>query len=173
MKTQVGKTQTGPLLLVLVALALALPLAEGAVERAAERSYVAYGPAGASLDRPGAGSAPPVSAGVRSGNTLYLAGHLGIDPATGFAPADAAAEARLLMDQVQRTVTAAGLQMDDLVSVTVFSTDANRNETFDAIYRTYFHGHYPARGFVGTSTLERRAHFEVLGVAVKPAHMQL
>lgn len=159
------KTQAGPLLLVLVALALALPLAEGAAERHAERSYVAYASAG--------GGVPPVSAGVRSGNTLYLAGHLGIDPATGAAPADGAREARLLMDAVQRTVTSAGLRMDDLVSVTVFSTDVSRNESFDAIYRTYFHGHYPARGFVGTSTLQHGAHFEVLGVAVRPPRLQL
>jgi 2-iminobutanoate/2-iminopropanoate deaminase len=165
MEYQLMKTQAGPLLLVLLALTLALPLAQGAAERAAQRSYVAYARAGA--------GAPPGSAGVRSGNTLYLAGHLGLDPVTGCAPADGAAEARLLMDAVQRTVTDAGLRMDDLVSITVFSTDVSRNESFDAIYRTYFHGHYPARGFVGTSTLQHGAHFEILGVAVKPPHMQL
>ena len=63
--------------------------------------------------------------------------------------------------------------MDDLVSVTVFSTDAALNGTFDAVYRTYFHGHYPARGFVVTPALQRGAHFEVLGIAVKPPHLQL
>jgi hypothetical protein len=58
-------------------------------------------------------------------------------------------------------------------AVTVFSTDASRNETFDAIHRTYFHAHCLARGLVGTSTLQHGAHFEVLGVAVKPSHLQL
>lgn len=65
--------------------------------------------------------------------------------------------ARIAADNRQRSITgaqfsrtlpavaAAGLQMDDRVSVTVFSTDARLNETFGAIDRSYFHGHYPAR----------------------------
>jgi len=71
------------------------------------------------------------------------------------------------MNAMQRTLVAAGLKMDDLVYVTVISTDLSRNETFDAVYRTYFHGHYPARAFIGADKLVRGAHFEVLGIAVK------
>jgi 2-iminobutanoate/2-iminopropanoate deaminase len=160
------KTQAGPLLLVLLTLVLGLPLAQGAAGEGAERSYF--------LDPVLAGAMPgPFSAAIRTGNTLYLGGHLGIDPHTGRAPPDGAVEARLLMDGMQRTLKAAGLNMDDLVYVTVISTDLSRNETFDAIYRTYFHGHYPARGLLGASALQQGAHFEVLGVAVKPARLQL
>jgi len=159
------KTQAGPFLLTALALALALPFAEGSAEHPSERSYVvAHAPAGG----PGA-----LSAAVRTGNTLYLAGHLGIDPHTGGVPADRATEARLLMDGVQRTVATAGLKMDDLVSVTVFSTDLSLIETFNAVYQGYFRGHFPARAFVGASTLTRGAHFEITAVAVKPPHLQL
>jgi 2-iminobutanoate/2-iminopropanoate deaminase len=77
------------------------------------------------------------------------------------------------MDGVQRTVATAGLKMDDLVSVTVFSTDLSLIETFNAVYQGYFRGHYPARAFVGASTLTRGAHFEITAVAVKPPHLQL
>jgi enamine deaminase RidA (YjgF/YER057c/UK114 family) len=77
------------------------------------------------------------------------------------------------MDAVPHTVMIAGVEMDDLVAVTVFSTDVSRNETYDAIDRTYFHAHYPARGFVGTGTLQHGAQFEVLGVAVKLPHLPL
>jgi 2-iminobutanoate/2-iminopropanoate deaminase len=160
------KTQSGPFLLAILVLALALPLAQGAAGDGVERSYFVHPMFG--------GAAPgPFSDAIRTGNTLYLGGHLGIDPQTGLAPADGAAEARLLMNAMQRTLVAAGLMMDDLVYVTVISTDLSRNETFDAVYRTYFHGHYPARGFVGASALLHGAHFEVLGVAVKPARLQL
>jgi 2-iminobutanoate/2-iminopropanoate deaminase len=147
-------------LLVLIALALAWPLARGSAERPARFSYVAS-------TYPAA--AAPVSAAVRAGDALYLAGHLGVDPLTGLVPADAAAEARLLMEAVQRTLRAAGLEMDDLVSVTVFCTQPSRNEVFDAVYRSYFHGHYPARGMVGAATLPGDARFEVLGVAIRTA----
>jgi 2-iminobutanoate/2-iminopropanoate deaminase len=160
------KTETGPFLLAIFALALSLPLAQGAAGEGAERSYFVHpSPAGAARG--------PFSDAIRTGNTLYLGGHLGIDPHTGLAPPDRAIEARLLMDAMQRTLAAAGLKMDDLVYVTVISTDLSRSETFDAVYRSYFHAHYPARGFVGASALLHGAHFEVLGVAVKPARLQL
>jgi 2-iminobutanoate/2-iminopropanoate deaminase len=153
-------------LLVLLTLVLVLPLAQDAAGEGAERSYF--------LHPALAGATPgPFSDAIRTGNTLYLGGHLGIDPRTGRAPPDSAAEARLLMDALQRTLAAAGLKMDDLVYVTVISTDLSRNETFDAIYRSYFHGHYPARGSIGASALLQGAHFEVLGVAVKPARLLL
>jgi enamine deaminase RidA (YjgF/YER057c/UK114 family) len=99
--------------------------------------------------------------------------HRTIDPATGAAPADGSPEARPLMDAMPHTVMTAGVEMDELVAVTVFSTDVSRDETCDAIYRTYFHGHYPARGFVGTSTPQHGAQFGVLGVAVKLPHLPL
>jgi 2-iminobutanoate/2-iminopropanoate deaminase len=115
-----------------------------------------------------AGSAPlPFSDAVLSGDTLYVAGHIGIDTHTGNAPADPAVEAHLVMDAVKRTVESAGLTMDDLVSVTVYCTDLGLYDTFNAVYRTYFHGHYPARAFIGSSKLLRNGHFEVQGVALK------
>lgn len=162
MKTQAA----GPLLLAAITLALGLPLAQGAAQQAAERRFF-IGPLGA------AAAGTPSSDVVRTGNTFYLAGHLGIDPLTGVVPADNAVEARLLMDAVQRTVRSAGLQMDDLVSVTVISTDPSLSESFDAVYKSYFHGHYPARGFVGANALSGGAHFEILAVAVKPPRLQL
>jgi 2-iminobutanoate/2-iminopropanoate deaminase len=115
-----------------------------------------------------AGSTPlPFSDAVLTGDTLYIAGHLGIDPHTGNAAADPASEARLVMEAVKHTVESAGLTMDELVSVTVYCTDLQLYETFNGIYRSYFHGHYPSRAFVGSDKLLRGAHFEVQGVAVR------
>jgi 2-iminobutanoate/2-iminopropanoate deaminase len=111
--------------------------------------------------------AVPFSDAVLSGDTLYVAGHLGLDPHTGSAPADAAAEARLAMDAVKRTLESAGLTPDDLVSVTVYCTDLQLYDTFNAVYRTYFHGQYPARAFIGSDKLLRGAHFEVQGIATR------
>jgi len=156
-------SSAGPFLLALVALALGLPLSEGSAERSAERSYFAR------LATPSTTS----SDAVRTGNTLYLAGQLGLDPATGAAPAQAATEARLLMEGVERTVAGAGFRMDDLVAVTVFSTDADLNGTFNAVYQSYFHGRYPARSYVGATHLLHGAHFEVAAIAVRTGHLQL
>lgn len=115
----------------------------------------------------GAGPAAPFSSGVMVGDTFYVAGHIGIDTATGQAAANVETEARLVMDSVKHTLEQAGLKTDDLVSVTVYCTDLDLYDKFNAVYRTYFHGQYPARAFIGINKLVRGAHFEVAGVAAK------
>jgi len=116
-----------------------------------------------------AGNAPaaPFSEGVMVGGTFYVAGHVGLDPATQKAPTNLDTEAHLVMDAVKQTLSQAGLSMDDLVSVTVYCTDLGLYDAFNAVYRSYFHGQYPARAFIGINQLVRGARFEVAGVAVK------
>ena len=145
--------------LLLAALALAAPFASGA-PAAPERSYLEHPPI------PG-GPALPFSDAVRLGDTLYVAGHLGIDPHTGNAAASPEAEARLVLDGVKHTLERAGFTMDDFVSVTVYCTDLSLYDTFNGIYGGYFPGHHPARAFIGVSKLIRGARFEVQGVAVR------
>src|SRR5579864_8184609 len=73
----------------------------------------------------------PFSDGVLVGNTLYIAGHIGLDPKTGMPPASAEEEARLVMEGVKQTVELAGLTMDDVVSIQVFCTDLKLYDTFN------------------------------------------
>jgi 2-iminobutanoate/2-iminopropanoate deaminase len=113
-------------------------------------------------------AAPPFREGVMAGDTLYVAGHIGLDPASGQAPANVEAEARLAMEAVKHTVEHSGMTMDDLVSVTVYCTDLDLYDQFNAVYRSYFHSQFPARAFIGVNKLVRSAHFEIAGVAVKP-----
>lgn len=109
----------------------------------------------------------PFSDGVLVGNTLYIAGHIGLDPKTGMPPGSTEEEARFAMEGIKQTVESAGLTMDDVVSIQVFCTDLKLYETFNGVYKTYFHGDYPARAFVGSSNLLRGGRFEVTGIAVK------
>ena len=111
----------------------------------------------------------PFSDGVLVGNTLYIAGHIGLDPKTGTPPAGAEEEASMVMDGIKQTVELAGLTMDDVVSVQIFCTDLKFYDTFNSVYKTYFHGDYPSRAFVGVDKLLRGGRYEVLGIAVKRA----
>jgi reactive intermediate/imine deaminase len=111
----------------------------------------------------------PFSDGVLVGNTLYIAGHIGLDAKTGMPPASAEDEARLVMDGIKQTVELAGLSMEDVVSVQVFCTDLKLYDTFNGVYKTYFHSDYPARAFVGAASLLRGGRYEVTGIAVKRA----
>jgi 2-iminobutanoate/2-iminopropanoate deaminase len=118
---------------------------------------------------PGAmASTLPFSEAIQAGDTLYVAGHIGLDPKTQKAVEGTEAEAHAVLDAVKQTIESAGLHMDDLVSVTVYCTDLTLYDAFNSVYKTYFHGHYPTRAFIGVSSLVRGAHFEVSGIATTP-----
>jgi reactive intermediate/imine deaminase len=109
---------------------------------------------------------PPFSGAVQVGNTLYLSGDIGIDE-NQKVPDTAEAEARLLLDNVQRTLKEAGMTMDDLVFVQIFCSDVKHYADFNKVYRTYFKREFPARAFIGSGTLLFNARFELQGIAVK------
>ncbi len=119
------------------------------------------------INLPGRTDALPFSNAVLAGDTLYLSGTIGIDPATGRPPANIEDEARLVLDNLKRVLEAAGMRMEDLVSVTVYCPDLSLYDRFNAVYRTYFTKELPARAFIGSGPLLRGGHFEVQGIAVR------
>ncbi len=118
------------------------------------------------LPRP-AGNIPPFSDAVKVGNTLYIAGRIGVDMKTGKAPADTGEEIKLLLDGFSSVLKAADMTMDDLVQVQVFCPDISLYDKFNAAYRTYFKKDFPARAFIGSGPLLRNGRFEIMGIAVK------
>jgi 2-iminobutanoate/2-iminopropanoate deaminase len=153
--------------LMIVAAATLAPL--GLLAADASRNFII-------ADHSAARAQLPFSDGVVAGHTLYVAGTIGIDPKSGDdlktarVPDEPAAEARLAMEGIKRTVEAAGFTMDDLVMIQVYCTDLGLYAAFNDVYRGYFHGHFPARAFIGVDKLVLGAHFEVTGTAVKGSH---
>ena len=109
---------------------------------------------------------PPFSGAVLVGDTLYLSGSIGLDENMKV-PDDAAEEARIVMNTIKRTVEAAGMTMDDIVSMQIFCSDVAHYQAFNDVYRTFFTKEFPARAFLGAGTLLFNARFEVQGIAVK------
>jgi 2-iminobutanoate/2-iminopropanoate deaminase len=109
----------------------------------------------------------PFSDAIWHGDTLYLSGHLGLDPKTGKPGATPEEEARLVLDGVKHTLEAAGLTMNHLLSVQIFCSDVSLFERFNTVYRTYFQEELPARAFLGSGALLFNARFEVQGIAGK------
>jgi 2-iminobutanoate/2-iminopropanoate deaminase len=110
----------------------------------------------------------PFSDAILSGNTLYLAGRIGLDPKTGKAPEKIEDEIRLLLDGEKDVLAQAGMTMDDLVYVQIACTDLSLFEKFNPVYRSYFTTKdLPAREFIGAGALLRGGHFELQAIAVK------
>jgi 2-iminobutanoate/2-iminopropanoate deaminase len=149
------------LLRTLLAMVVVAGLAAQAQAAGGDRAYVVpdgYDP----------NTSPPYSSGLIVGDTFYVSGTLGIDPATGHPAAEPEAEARFVLEAVKNTLEKGGLTLDDLMSVTIYCTDISLYDKFNAVYRGYFHGHFPTRAFIGVSQLVRGAHFEIAAIAVKP-----
>jgi 2-iminobutanoate/2-iminopropanoate deaminase len=101
------------------------------------------------------------------GNTLYISGRIGLDPATGAAPASIDAELELLFAGFQGVLREAGMAMDDLVWVQVYSPDVSLWQQFNEAYVKLFSRDFPARAFLGSGPLLMNGRFEMLGIAVK------
>lgn len=125
------------------------------------------GPTRRYINLPNRSVTAPFSDGVMVGDTLYLAGRLGIDPKTNKVPDDIEQEARLMLDGFKATLAEAGMKMDDIVSVTVYCPDLTLFDRFNAVYRTYYGKNFPARAFIGSGPLLRGAHFEMQAIAVR------
>ena len=109
----------------------------------------------------------PYSDAVLVGDTLYLAGDIGIDPKTGAPPPKIEDEVRIVMESMKTRLEMVGMSMDDLVMVEVHCPDLSLYGQFNDVYRTYFDKHFPARAFLGSGPLLLGGHFEVTGIAVR------
>ncbi|MBV9147938.1 MAG: RidA family protein [Acidobacteria bacterium] len=109
----------------------------------------------------------PFSDAVQVGDTLYVAGRIGLLPGTNRVPDDPADEARLMLDGVQAVLKQAGMTMADLVYVQIFCPDVRLFDTFNSVYRGYFSTNLPARAFIGSGSLLFGARFEIIGTAIR------
>ena len=109
----------------------------------------------------------PYTDAVLLGDTLYLSGRIGIDPATGMAPKEVDAELKILFDEFEAVLKAAEMTMDDLVWVQIYSPDVSLWPKFNEAYVKRFTREFPARAFLGSGMLLKGGRFEMLGVAAR------
>lgn len=119
------------------------------------------------INLPGRRPNLPFSDAILGGDTLYIAGRIGIDPATGLAPPEVDRELDLLFAGFSAVLTQAGFDWDDLVWVQIFSTDLTLWNRFNEEYVKHFQRDFPARAFLGSAPLLLNARFEMMGIAVR------
>lgn len=110
----------------------------------------------------------PFSPGILAGDTLYLAGHLGRDPVTSeLVQGGVEAETRQALANLGEVLKTAGMDFQDVTTVTVYITNFADFEKFNAIYREFFPNDPPARATVQVAALNAGAHVELQMIAVK------
>lgn len=104
---------------------------------------------------------------VKTGDTLYTSGQLGLIPATGELPEGVEAQTKQSLENLKAVVEAAGMTMANIVKTTVFLADINDFAKVNAIYATYFEGEAPARSCVQVAALPKGGLVEIEAIAVK------
>lgn len=108
----------------------------------------------------------PYSQAVRVGQTVWLSGQIGLDPATGQLAEGFEAQAERVFDNLAAVVQAAGGSLSDVVKVNLYLTDLGRFDRVNALMASRFEQPYPARAAVGVASLPRGALIEAEAVMV-------
>lgn len=114
-------------------------------------------------------SPAPLVPAILAGDTLYLSGSTGGDPATGqLVPGGLEPEMRQIVANLRTVLAAADMTFADVVTVTAYLADMSDYARFNELYREVFpNGAYPARSTVAVRDLARGARLELTMTAVR------
>ena len=111
----------------------------------------------------------PFSPGILVGNTLYISGHLGRDPATSrLVSGGIERETRQALANIREVLRGAGMDFSHVTSVTAYIASFDDFAKFNAVYRESFPTDPPARATVQVAGLNDGARIELQMLAVKP-----
>lgn len=106
------------------------------------------------------------SQAVRAGNTVYLSGQIGLDPANMQLVEGIEAQIHRVFANLAAVAQAAGGSLGDVVKLNVYLTDLAHFGRVNEIMAQYFSPPYPARAAVGVASLPRGALVEADAVMV-------
>ncbi|MBR5301743.1 MAG: Rid family detoxifying hydrolase [Clostridia bacterium] len=108
----------------------------------------------------------PYSTAVIYGDTVYMSGMIGVDPAVQ-KPVEGGtlAQARQVFENIVTVLGELGLTTDDVLKTTVFLTNLGDFAEVNKLYAEYFAPNYPARSCVEVSKLPMGLSIEVECIA--------
>ena len=106
------------------------------------------------------------SQAVKVGDTVYLSGQIGLDPATMHLVDGIEGQVRRVFDNLSAVTQAAGGSLADIAKLNIFLTDLGHFALVNSIMAEYFQEPYPARAAVGVASLPRGALVEADAVMV-------
>jgi 2-iminobutanoate/2-iminopropanoate deaminase len=114
----------------------------------------------------------PYSQAVRTGNMVYTAGQIGLDPATmEIVNGGVEAETRQVLNNLKQVLEAANSGLNYVVKTTVFLRDMADFPKMNAVYAEFFPEDPPARSTVAVASLPKDVAVEIETIAlVAPGH---
>jgi 2-iminobutanoate/2-iminopropanoate deaminase len=109
----------------------------------------------------------PFSDGIVAGNTLYIAGQEGSDDSGKLVTGGITAETKAALENIQQVIKAAGFELKDIVSVTVYLADIHEFGDMNTVYKGFLPDPKPARATIQAAALVNNARIEISAVAVR------
>ena len=114
----------------------------------------------------GAPAVGPYNQGVRTGDLLFCAGQIPIDPGTGnLVTGDIKAQTQRVLENVKAILEDQGLTFANIVKSTVFLTDLADFAGMNEVYAKYFTADFPARSTIQVAGLPKGANVEIEVIA--------
>ena len=108
----------------------------------------------------------PYSQGVVTGNLVYTAMQIALDPSTGKLQGETTTDqARQCLTNIKAIVRSAGGDIKTIVKVTVYITDITEFAAVNEVYSEFFRETLPARGVVEVSALPAGALIAIEAIA--------
>ncbi len=112
----------------------------------------------------------PFSQAVMKDGVLYTSGLMPFLPGSGdLVSGDLETQMHQCMRNMKAVLAAADMTVEDLIMVTIFTTDMQEFANLNKVYASYFEGvsTYPSRAAVGISALAKGARVELTAIAKK------
>ncbi len=110
----------------------------------------------------------PYSQAVEAGGFVFVSGQIPIDPKTGnVVQADIKAQAKLVMENAQAILEAAGCGMQNVVKAVIYLKNISDFAAVNEVYAGYFPSDPPARATVEVSRLPKDVALEMDFIAWK------
>ncbi len=108
----------------------------------------------------------PYNHAIRTGDLLFCAGQIPLDPATGnLVPGDIKAQTERVLQNIKLILEDQKLTFADVVKTTVFLTNLADFAAMNEVYARHFTADYPARSTVQVAALPKGAHVEIEVIA--------
>ena len=109
----------------------------------------------------------PYSAGISTGDMLFISGTLGMNAQTGqLVEGGIESETRQALQNLEHILMAGGSSLAQVVKTTVFMQDLGEFSKMNAVYAEYFSEEPPARSTVQVAALPKNAAVEIEAIAM-------
>jgi 2-iminobutanoate/2-iminopropanoate deaminase len=115
----------------------------------------------------------PYAQAVLAGELVFVAGQIGLDPATGrLVEGGTREQLGRVLDNLAAVLRATGHTLDDVVKTTVYLIDLAEMALVNEVYARYFPAPHPARATVQVAALPAGARVEIEAIAVRRGSSQ-